>query len=255
MRQSILLLICVSAMLNGACTGSGRGARDSVEMSISGADPDDAFLRRLDGIFVNVKFDNEKAESVFDGLAMLYGLNICVRWQALENVGVDRDKRVSCTLRHVSMKRALQLLLDQMGDSEPLLAFEMVDEVIEISTKEDLDRHTVVRVYDLSGLIGEGMTKETILDVEYAGFDAYPKPSTKPAVVVTNYAMDDLKEIIEQVVEPESWRECGGDHGTIRGLGHHFIVKQTRAAHRQIADLLYKLREAKAAWKQPFYAR
>ncbi|MEE8169817.1 MAG: hypothetical protein V3T70_04650, partial [Phycisphaerae bacterium] len=52
--------------------------------------------------------------------------------------------------------------------------------------------------------------------------------------------------LIQSTIDPESWREAGGNIGSIRPLRNQLIVTQTSTAHQQLRDLLRQLREAHA---------
>ncbi|MCZ6699822.1 MAG: hypothetical protein O7D94_12890, partial [Planctomycetota bacterium] len=53
-----------------------------------------------------------------------------------------------------------------------------------------------------------------------------------------------LLELIQATIDPESWRETGGNVGSIQTLNSQVIVTQTSTAHTQLRDLLTRLREA-----------
>jgi hypothetical protein len=54
-------------------------------------------------------------------------------------------------------------------------------------------------------------------------------------------ALDDLVQVIEGSVNPESWNDMGG-HGTITEFGGRLIISQTREIHAEIEKLLTALR-------------
>ena len=64
-----------------------------------------------------------------------------------------------------------------------------------------------------------------------------------------NVGADTLQRIIDliqQTIDPESWREAGGNVGSIQSLHQQLIITQTNTAHGQIRDLLTELRRARA---------
>jgi len=58
--------------------------------------------------------------------------------------------------------------------------------------------------------------------------------------------MDELKQLIQDTIDPESWRDAGGNVGTIANLENQIVVTQTANAHKQIQDLLRELRRERA---------
>ena len=54
--------------------------------------------------------------------------------------------------------------------------------------------------------------------------------------------LERLVTLIQEMVEPESWRTCGGNVGAINQFADVLVVTQTRGAHEQIWSLLEQLR-------------
>src|SRR5262245_27404048 len=73
--------------------------------------------------------------------------NVHVRWQVLVDAGLARDKPITARLRETTIKRALELVLDEAGGADIRLSCEPMDGVLIISTEEDLYRRMDVRVY------------------------------------------------------------------------------------------------------------
>jgi hypothetical protein len=63
-------------------------------------------------------------------------------------------------------------------------------------------------------------------------------PGDERAVI----SVDELMKLITDTVDPTSWREAGGNAGTIRGLNGMLVVTQTPDAQKRIEDLLKTLR-------------
>jgi type II secretory pathway component GspD/PulD (secretin) len=57
--------------------------------------------------------------------------------------------------------------------------------------------------------------------------------------------VEDILTLIRDTIQPDSWRENGGDPGAIAELNGQLIVTQTAGAHEELHDLLKQLREAK----------
>ncbi|MEE8384711.1 MAG: STN domain-containing protein, partial [Dehalococcoidia bacterium] len=99
------------------------------------------------------RFDAARLEEVIDSLRDLTGLNIEPNWDALEMAAIERDVEVTLRLRDVTFEKVLDLILSQVGAGETELAYEIDDGIIQISTKEDLSRLTVNRVYNVGDLL------------------------------------------------------------------------------------------------------
>jgi hypothetical protein len=57
---------------------------------------------------------------------------------------------------------------------------------------------------------------------------------------------DNVIALLEDAVDPSSWRDNGGKVGTVRELAGQLIIRQSAANHRAIADILTQLRETNA---------
>src|SRR5687768_15773978 len=67
---------------------------------------------RLARIIPEVKLDGIAFADAIDHLRDVTGLNIYVKWKALEQAGVDRNAPVTLRLKEVSAERAMQFVLD-----------------------------------------------------------------------------------------------------------------------------------------------
>jgi len=93
------------------------------------------------------------------------------------------------------------------------VGYSVDDNIIRVSTLEDLDKITDVRAYDVRD------------------------------IVPTELQMDDLVKMIVDTVATDSWRDSGGTTGVLRVSKHKLIVTQTPMNHRQIRSVLKMLRE------------
>lgn len=122
--------------------------------------------------------DLELTESTLaDGIELLRevsGLNIFVNWRTLEREdgfggGVFPDSPISMNLRQVPIKTALSLVLDAAGDG---LGYAIRDNVVVISTRDNLVGELQMRFYDCSELIQSADARAVIPELGQ-GYD-YP---------------------------------------------------------------------------------
>src|SRR5262249_7074518 len=135
-------------------------------------------------------------------------------------------------------------------------------------TNEALSHQAVVRTYDLTDLLGSAygtrrFANTPILRLERAGGEGtgalparppassgqgvfggggggnFEEPEAEPGEFV---GIETIIQIIQSTVDPESWREAGGNVGSIRPLGARLIVTQTLPAHRRLEELLASFR-------------
>jgi len=221
--------------------------------------------RILDTTQAEVNFEELPLEKAIDFLAGLNErLNIAVDWEDLANNGIERDKPVSLRLKDVALRTVLKELLSQVGGDVPL-RFSAVDGLLRIATKAKLDRDKYALVYDIRDLIvniprfisaplsesgagsvvsadgGPLAAHDSLFGSGGSGAGAERPPEGSPNAQI----VQDIMDIIRDQVEPESWRENGGD-GALRELNGQLIVYNTSEAHQQTRSLLSQLREARA---------
>lgn len=208
---------------------------------------------------VDLSFDNVGFERVIDTLREKSGLNCYVNWAALEAVGIEQNTEVTLTLSHVTVAQGLNRILDELGGGETELCYEIRDNNVGISSKEDLSRRTIVRIYGVSDLlqdkwathiVGEPHTCRSLFCCGTGCFG--PNTTTQPKTGVDSIpgtgeclnGISGLMEIIVRSIDPESWRIEGGNVGTIRAYGPLLVIQQTSMAHEEIEALLSTLRQA-----------
>ena len=185
-----------------------------------------------------LNLDNVPFADVIDALRDLTNTNIFVNWRALEAEGIDRQARVTTRLRDVKFAKALDVVLNEVGGNTVKLGYTIDDGVITISTKNDLAKNTLTRVYDIRDLIAEvpDYTPES---------EPLPAPTTKPEPTVTEQLVREITQLIQEVVEPDAWRDRGGSIASIKELERQLIITATPEMHEQIKGLLGQLRESR----------
>ena len=164
--------------------------------------------------------ENEPLPKAIDAVRAKTDANIFVNWRALEAAGVRRDARVTVRAQDIELELVLRRVLSGMTPAPRIpLGLSVDDDVITLSTEEDLDRNTTTRVYDVRDLL--------------------PPPAAVPARAL---ALDRLVDQLIDSVAPKSWVERGGFVGSIRELQGQLIVTQTEANQAQVSWLLERAR-------------
>lgn len=107
-----------------------------------------ALSRELD----QVKLDAIPLGEVVTLLTDATNANFHVNWKALQAAGVDRTTPVTLHLRHVTVRKTLSLMLEQLPATAPLSFFNDQG-VIELTTLELADLAVVTKVYDVEDLL------------------------------------------------------------------------------------------------------
>lgn len=192
-----------------------------------------------------VRFDAAALESVFDWFADASGQNVVVQWQMLADVGIERDQPVTLRLRNVRLGTVLWLILNHVAGPDMQLAYEADREVILISTAQALSQRMIVRVYDVTDLLSRAPHFRSAyrVDLSASGADGgigrlesagSGDEDPEPAAGTAPGAMALLVNVIQETVEPDSWRDNGGE-GTIMPFGTQLVVRNTIGVHQQLA--------------------
>jgi hypothetical protein len=153
-------------------------------------------------------------EDVIGQLAERHGLQVMFARGAIEEAGATIDYPHSVEVRGVSLRNLLELVLDQHG-----LTWIIRDEVLVVTSKEAADNMLRNRVYPVADILAKG-------------FEG-------------SYGVDDLSDMIQSIVAPQSWDEVGGP-GSVPTYPGALVVRQTQPVHEEIERLLAMLRELPA---------
>lgn len=236
---------------------------------MSDSDLDRAARRRLEETLPEVSFTDAGLRSALESLREQNALNLHVNWPALASAGVTPDTPVSLDLKHVKLDKVLDLVLDNAGGTKTKLGYAVDDGVVTVSTKDDLNRLTTTRVYNVRDLLAVApdfaapdievgaarnasltahrteergplfpQASDAATDLE-GSEEPQPSPRHRAAV-------DDLMRIIAETVEPGTWRGFGGTVGSLRELNGQLIVTHTSIAQSQVGGLLGQLRQTRA---------
>jgi len=196
-------------------------------------------------------------------LSDVSGVNIMVKWKALEAADITEESPVNVVLKNVSAERALRAVLEDVGGGVTELSYNIDEGVVTISTKDDLAKKTAIRVYDIRDLIYRipnfggprielssnattdnngtttGSTGGLFEDTSDNEGNNEEETLTKAEII------EKIIELIKQSVDPTSWQPTG-EIGSVRELHGQLVITQTPENHGAIRDLIAQLREARA---------
>jgi hypothetical protein len=128
---------------------------------------------------------------------------------ALTAEGIAIDTPVTLSLRGERLESVLNVLLTPLR-----LDYLIEDEMLKITTHENAQQTWHLQVYPVRELLASGFNPE------------------------------DLKDVITVSVAPKSWADSGGQASMRIVRENLLIVRQTPAAHRELASALEKLNAA-----------
>lgn len=142
--------------------------------------------------------------------------------KSLEESGCSRDTPITRSIKGVSLRTQLKLLLDELD-----LTYVVRNEVLMITSKTECECMLTLKIYPVFDLV-----------VRPPG-----APTSRPGL--------DFRPLIENIkstVAPTTWDEVGGP-GEIKPFTNSaaLVISQTTAAHDEITELLKALREARTS--------
>ena len=210
-------------------------------------------------------------EQVMDWLADYTGVNVIVRWQALEDVGIERDQPISIKMRNLRLSQVLWAIMNEATAGGPArLAYRTTGNMIVFSTHADLNRQMVTKVYDVRDLLQRVPFFANARFIREQTYVAGLQPRVAAGAVgfqpiigraisgVELYTDDEegdrfeddqqddreqaVRELIDAIVtavEPDTWAVNGGS-GAVREFNGFLIVRNTPYVHQQLAGPMHE---------------
>jgi type II secretory pathway component GspD/PulD (secretin) len=230
---------------------------------------------------ISLNFKDARLGDVIDSLHDLSGLNVVPDKAALDENSISMDKQLDLRVENISMKSALNLLLQQLH-----LTYVVKDEALVITTEDNARGKLKRVVYPVADLVVPVESHDLPASADFKTFldkssntniaspynvNAYPGPygmkdgapvsspgtgsyvppgsttqSGGPTVTRNgpgHTIEDTLIKLITSTIAPQSWTDVSGQ-GTIQYFptGMALIINQTQDLQEQIADLLAALR-------------
>src|SRR5581483_10507467 len=143
--RRVSFLVLLALILSAGCQQKPAVTAIPAPQPIADHSPLNRRLARVD-------FDATKLADVMAVLRHETESNIDVNWRALESAGISRNDPVTCHLRDVTLAAAMRSILSDLSGSSNALDFVLLDNVITVSTADDL-RMPMTRVYDVRDLL------------------------------------------------------------------------------------------------------
>ena len=230
--------------------------------------------KQLDTRVTKLDFEDMELSQVFQFLRDVSGANIHVKWRALALESIEPATTVNVHLSNVTFRKALETILQDVatggepGVGATGLGYVIDEGVITISTKSDLGKQTVVRVYDIRDMIvrvpmfegprlgrstrGAGDTASDTTGLfdpgagGGGGAGGTAGSGLEGDLKSRSEIIGEIKTLITDTVSRDSWRDAGGEAGAVSEIGGQLVITQTIENHERIVELIGKLREARA---------
>jgi hypothetical protein len=204
---------------------------------------------------VSVEFEDTPLEDVLSFLGNTLDGQFYLNRKRLNDEEIAADAPVSLRLKNVRADMVLDLALDQVSDS---LAYVVRDEIVMVSTLDDLEGAAEVRVYNVrdllkltppqdAGAMAPGMGGPSGYPGGDGGYGAYGAEGygSMGAGMDTGYVDRGqlLTDVLTAAIGHNHWQKAGG-YGTIAAYDGLLVVNHNTRIHQQVERLLEMLRAA-----------
>ena len=148
---------------------------------------------------------------------------IYVHWSDLEEQGLNREEmQISLTTQGLSLKRTMDLVLEQINDYVGEAAWNYNDDLVELGVESEFAQRTIVLVsYEVENVLQE-------ISVRHAA--TYEDVAESVVDMIINF------------VEPNAWLNNGGNLAQIDIVGSKMFVQAPKKMHRQVAWIIGELK-------------
>jgi len=216
-------------------------------------------MASLEGRKVPVAFKGATLDKVLANLSATSQTDITANWESLKSIGVEPGARVNLSLsQEIPAKVALEKVLEFVrSDPGTKLDYSIEAGVITIASADTIKRKTTSLPYNITDLLLETPDYKDVPELDLARVLASKADlDTRSGPFAKSSARDERNErtarirqivdMVQRTIDPESWREAGGETGAITEINGTLVITQTPRNHAAIAGLLSKLREIRS---------
>ncbi len=207
---------------------------------------------------VPAEFTGNKLADVLRYVREVAGVDVDVDWESLRTIGVDAESPVDLSLTDKPVSVVLQRTLAKVSKDQFAKAdYAVQDGIVSIASEDALRKHVVSQPYNITDLLLDAPNYTDVPDMDLgraiaraANPEITDGPFTKKYGRDTAAARDErvrkLVSLIQTTVATDSWRDRGGETGSMQELNGSLIVTTTPSNHREIASLLSQLRDVRS---------
>lgn len=211
----------------------------------------------LNQVVLEVSFQDAPFDQVMAWIGDTLQINVVVRWNRLEELGVERDTPISIQAQNLRASQILWMIMSEAGGTDVKLAYRASGNLLVMSTANDLGQELIVKVYDIGDLLlnvprfvgprvdlsqlqqsGQGGSGQSIFG---QGNQQQQDPDEQQQGNNQNQFQSEgarqLIELIQTTVEPDSWQANGG-LGTIRAYRNQIVVRNNILVHQALGGPL-----------------
>jgi len=219
-----------------------------------------AAMAALDGRKIPVQFRNTPVADALAYIGKTAGVDIDADWRSLEQIGVERQTPVTLSLSDMPAKDVLERVLRKVSrDRYAKADFAVNNGVVEVGSADAIRQQVVVQHYPITDLLLVAPDYADVPDTDLTSIYAKGLGRTaersgigSPFSIKADATKSggdrrervrSLVSVLQQNIDPESWRDNGGETGSVMELNGVLVITTTPRNHREITGLLSRLRE------------
>jgi len=184
---------------------------------------------QLRQVLPEVKLDSMTLGQAIDALRRMSGANIFVNWyrvgEAYPGLNPNTPVHLELRLKNVTLGQVLSKVLESAESPASRIGCRM--------------RYGIITISDGSPKLGSIGRWYYVQDlINHPAHTCFARPGGTPQEI--EY---DLTTMIMEAIDPDSWRDAGGEVGSIRSWAGRLIIFQTPENHQKIESLLANLRK------------
>jgi len=229
---------------------------------------------RMNSLLRRAHLDNYAAKDAFAWWSKQSGIPLVIDWQSLELLGVDPTKTVDIKLEYVPVGKLLDLLIKQTATDVELM-YDTTTWYVKVMTKEEANRKTVIRIYDINDLLLQipTFTNAPEFDLESAleqganrgsggqsggggsgsgrslfNTDRNDREDTDSSLNKEDRG-EEIANLIRTTIEPEIWQFNGGEHASIKYFHGKLIINAPKYVQQRIGVPFTSSKPSRSAGK------
>ncbi len=222
-----------------------------------------AAIASLEGTRIPVQFNGVPLGNALAYIGKSAGVDIDPDWRSLATIGVSAETPITMNFNaDQPAKQVLEKVISRLSaDKFARADFAIKNGIVEVGSADSIKQQTVVEHYPITDLLA---VAPDYADVPETDLSKIVKSQARRAESVGRETRDPfaikaegrnkstgdrrervraLVQMIQQNIDADSWRDNGGDTGTIMELNSVLVITATPRNHREITGLLSRLRE------------
>jgi len=200
---------------------------------------------------LSIDFTDARLEDVITFVKEVTGADLEPVWTSGNVIGLDKDKRLTLSIKNQPALLALEKILEKTQDDFQQNTWQMSDHgSMEIGPKDALNKTRRVEIYDINDLLHVIPRYSDVPTIDLqsvlqqgdgGGQSPFDEGNEQNADVPRTRAerTQDVIDLLINLVETDQWVDNGGEAATIRAWNGQLIVRAPDYMHRQINGYPY----------------